>query len=358
MSRTEIVPRPERVSLRGLSALAFQHPLDLLATEQLKKIKRFDWLTSKFVEYGVERFEYVHHLGGAIRVGPKQYSKHHAMLLECCEILDVPEPELYAIQGGVNAYTSGHNQPFIVLETGLLDLMDDNEVMAVIAHELGHIKCGHVLYKAMARSIKPLIEVFCRSTTHARGFVGTSVEGGLAAWNRRSELSADRAALLVMQDARPCISMLMKLAGGTERHVEGLDPEQFLYQAQAYKEGLDDEMSDRFYRFMGSMGATQRFAVERASALEEWVSSPHYTILLRHYSATGRAGVCPTCGQAPHEGDDHCSKHLESVEEHRAQTTRINPESKEAKAKRLAARKARTLKAFQATFENRNRKAS
>jgi hypothetical protein len=38
--------------------------------------------------------------------------------------------------------------------------------------------------------------------------------------------------------------------------------------------------------------------------------------------------------------------------------TRIKPESKEARAKRLAARKARTLKAFQTTFENRSRKAS
>lgn len=41
-----------------------------------------------------------------------------------------------------------------------------------------------------------------------------------------------------------------------------------------------------------------------------------------------------------------------------AQPMRINQESKEARAKRLAARKARTLKAFQTTFENRSRKAS
>lgn len=34
---------------------------------------------------------------------------------------------------------------------------------------------------------------------------------------------------------------------------------------------------------------------------------------------------------------------------------RINPESKDARAKRLAIRKARTLKAFQTTFENRRR---
>ena len=55
---------------------------------------------------------------------------HYAMLRECCEILDVAEPELYVMEGGVNAYTSGHNHPFIILETGLLELFDDDEVMA------------------------------------------------------------------------------------------------------------------------------------------------------------------------------------------------------------------------------------
>jgi Zn-dependent protease with chaperone function len=233
------------------------------------------------------------------------------MLLECCEILDVSEPELYVLQGGVNAYTSGHNHPFVVLETGLLELMEDDEVMAVIAHELGHIKCGHVLYKTMARGIKPLLEIAGKATLGVGGLVGASVEAGLSAWDRRSELSADRAALLAIQDARPCISMLMKLTGGTERHVEWLDTEQFLNQARAYKEGLDDKMSDRFYRFIANMGATHPFGVERARALDEWVSSPQYNqILLGNYSGIGQlsgARVCPTCGQPAQPGDKFCS---------------------------------------------------
>jgi Zn-dependent protease with chaperone function len=311
MSASELIPTSKRVPLKGLPPLAFQHPLDLKATESLKKIKGFDWLAAKFVEYGVERMEYVNHIGGAIRVGPKQYAKHYKMLLQCCEILDVPEPEIYVMQGGMNAYTSGHNHPFIVLETSLLELMDDDdEVMAVIAHELGHIKCGHALYKTMARGIKPLLEIAGKATLGVGGLVGASVEVGLLAWNRRSELSADRAALLVMQNARPCISMLMKLAGGTERHVEWLDAEQFLNQARAYREGMDDKMSDRFYRFMANMSATHPFAVERARALDEWIGSSHYNQILAGNYFGGqllRQRLCPTCGQPAQEGDKFCS---------------------------------------------------
>ena len=70
MSDTAIAPRPKRVPLKGLPATAFQHPLDRQATVNLKKIKGFDWLVGKFIEYGFERIDYITHVGGGIRVGP------------------------------------------------------------------------------------------------------------------------------------------------------------------------------------------------------------------------------------------------------------------------------------------------
>jgi hypothetical protein len=58
-------------------------------------------------------------------------------------------------------------------------------------------------------------------------------------------------------------------------------------------------------------------------------------------------------------GDEFDSvRNLAADEKHRADSMRINLESNQARAKRLAARKARTLKAFQTTFENRSRKPS
>jgi hypothetical protein len=114
----------------------------------------------------------------------------------------------------------------------------------------------------------------------------------------------------VMQDVRPCITMLMKLAGGTKRHVEWLDAEQFLNQARAYKEGLDQSMTDRFYRFMANRTTTHPFPVERARALDEWVNSPEYNnILAGSYSAAGqmmKTISCPTCKQVADQGAKFC----------------------------------------------------
>jgi Zn-dependent protease with chaperone function len=143
------------------------------------------------------------------------------------------------------------------------------------------------------------------------GLVGAGIEAGLLAWDRRAELSSDRAALLVMQDARPCVTMLMKLAGGTKRHVEWLDAEQFLNQARAYKEGLDQSMADRFYRFMANSTTTHPFPVERARALDEWVNSPEYNnIIAGNYPSAGqmmKTISCPTCKQVAELGTKFCN---------------------------------------------------
>jgi Zn-dependent protease with chaperone function len=310
MDNSAITTTLKRTPFTGLPASAFQHPLDRQATENLKKIKGFDWLVKKYIEYGIERMEYVNNVGGAIRIGPRQMPKLYAMLLECCSILDVPEPELYAMYGGVNAYTSGHNNPFIVLQTGLLDVMDDNEVMGVIAHELGHIKCGHVLYKMMARGIKPLLEMVSSVTMGIGGLVGAGIEIALFMWDRRTELSSDRAALLVLQDVRPCVTMLMKLAGGTKRYSEGQSGEQFLNQARAYKEGLDQSALDRFYRFMANTNNTHPFPVERARFIDEWANSAEYNnILAGNYPQANqmmKTISCPTCNQGAEQGAKFC----------------------------------------------------
>ena len=310
MDNSGLTPKPKRAPFKGLPASAFQHPMDRQATESLKKMKGFDWLVKKYIEYGIERMEYVNNIGGAIRIGPRQMQKHYEMLLECCSILDVPEPELYVSTGGVNAYTSGHNNPFIVLQTELLEIMDDNEVMGVIAHELGHIKCGHVLYKMMARGIRPLIELLSSMTMGIGGLVSVGIEVALFMWDRRTELSSDRAALLVLQDVRPCVTMLMNLAGGTKRHAAELSAEQFLNQARAYKEGLDQSMLDKLYRFMANSNYSHPFPVERARFIDEWANSPEYNnILAGNYPSAAPivgAGTCPACNQPAQQGMKFC----------------------------------------------------
>jgi hypothetical protein len=94
-----------------------------------------------------------------------------------------------------------------------------------------------------------------------------------------------------------------------------LDAEQFLNQARAYKEGLDQNMSDRLYRFIVNMRATHPFAVERARMLDEWVCSAEYSsILAGHYSNGNgnmvKVSLCPNpqCAQPTPPGNMFCGE--------------------------------------------------
>lgn len=312
MADATLIQPPKRIELKGIDVTAFQHPLDRQATDQLRKLKGFDTFMGKFIEYGFERIEYVLNIASSVRVGPRQLPKLHEMLQQSCAVLDIPEPELYVSQGGVNALTSGSNNPYIVLQGGLVDLMDDDEVMAVIAHELGHIKCRHVLYKCMARWIGLAGAIIGEMSLGIGGLLVKPLEMALLAWDRRSELSADRASLLALQEARPCINMLMKLAGGTTRLAGQMDPEEFLTQVRSYSDDMDHNTTDRVYRFLAGMyKGTHPFAIERAKALNDWIDSPEFEqILAGNYTRAAQPvtdGRCSKCGTFAQPGFVFCA---------------------------------------------------
>jgi Zn-dependent protease with chaperone function len=272
-----------RVTFPELDASAFQHPQDREATENLRRIIGFERVVAKFIELRYERLLYLFNVGSAVRVSEDQYPRLHNMLREACAILDMPQPALYVTRNPfATAFTFGHNKPYVMLYSGLLDFLNDDEVLAAIGHELGHIKCGHVLYNTMAILIRDVIAILSQFALGVGRLVGASIEVGLMEWRRRSELSADRAALLVVQESRTVLSLLAKLAGGSSRLMDELNIDAFLAQARAFREAGEGDSLDNFYRVLADLGqGNHPFAVERARLLDEWARSDAYTALLR-----------------------------------------------------------------------------
>jgi Zn-dependent protease with chaperone function len=297
--------------LHDLDATAFQHPLDRLATENLRKLRGFDVLVSKFIEFGFERMAYYLNVSNSIRVGPRQYPTLYQMLQECCAVLSMPEPELYVQQGGVNAMTYGHSRPCVVVYTGLLDLMTDDEVRFVLAHELGHIKCGHVLYNTMAN----YLGAFLMGVSYLPGVgdiiklgLQTAIQSSFLIWSRRSELSADRAGLLAVQDAAPPIAAMAKLAGGSSRFENEMSVVEFVEQARLYNE--TNNQIDKMFRFLAeTQKTTHPYVVERAKYLNEWIDAPEYDQILQgNYMRMLeiRGGMCPNCNAVLQPGSRFC----------------------------------------------------
>jgi len=267
----------------GISSEAFRHPLDRQAEQALRSVPGFDIVARKFVEFLYERPQYVFLLGNSIQVGPRQYATIYQIFRECVRDLDIyPEPALFVSQNPLaNAQALGQEQPCVILNSALLDLMNESEIKAVLAHELGHIKCGHTTLNQMARWVMEAT-LFIGDLTFG---IGKLISKGLIfsfhEWLRKAELSADRAALLVMDDLNPLLNSMVKMAGGSVRYSHECSLDEFIRQSEKYQE-LNQDNINQVYKFLLynnlSQGVflTHPFTVERVRYLQEWATSEEY----------------------------------------------------------------------------------
>jgi len=262
--------RKQLKTFAGLAAADFQHPHDAAATDALSSVPGLDLLVSKVMEYGLEKMYYLENIADNVRVTPRMLPRLHRYLGWGCRILDLEEPELYVRLDPIpNAYTSGHTKPFIVLTSGFVELLSDEDLMVVIGHELGHIKAGHVLYGVLARNIANIVAALGQATLGLGRLLGQGLVVALHDWYRKAELTADRAGLLCVQDLAPCINVFMKMAGGGGRLWAEMDRDEFIRQIEAYDEA-DDSMLNRVYKVWLTAMRTHPYAILRAKELRAW----------------------------------------------------------------------------------------
>jgi Zn-dependent protease with chaperone function len=281
----------------GISSEAFKHPLDQQAEDALKSFPGFDLLARRFVEYLYERPQQIFLMGNSIKVGPRQYSSIYGIFRECLKDLDITsEPTLYINQSPlVNSYALGQDKPYIVVNSELLELLTEDEVRSVIAHELGHIKCHHTLLIQMAIWVMGAASILGEMTLGLGNLISTGLIYAFYEWRRKAELSADRAAMLVMDDLNPIVHSMMKMAGGTRKYNHECSLEEFIKQADEYQE-LDRDSLNQVYKFLIYNGGngnflTHPFPVERLHYIRNWAGSEEYLEIKKgNYKRAGAEG--------------------------------------------------------------------
>src|SRR5687768_16577296 len=267
------------------------HPDDRRALAALRAIPGIDSALKKLLALTGESAIRVIFTASAVKVTPTQCPDLYAKLQIACTTLGVDMPELFVQQNpNVNAFTGGVKRPVIVLHSQLIERLNDEEVLAVIAHEVGHIHAAHVLYITAAK----LLELAATSALRAAPIAGLITEilsltmrSALLAWARRAELSCDRAALLVVQDPDIIGRTMMKLAGGT--FASRVDYEQFLVQARDFQKNYDEKALDRFWADIINAGLTHPFPVWRVAEILSWVESGEYARLINDEAETAAA---------------------------------------------------------------------
>jgi len=280
----------QRLILEGLLANEVRHPLDRRQTRALELVPGLGASVRQLVR-PLEQAIYQENLSSSVQVNEEQYPELHKTLLRACSILNIPEvPEMYVRQNPVpNAYTLAiqGKRPFVVVHTALLDLMTDAETEAVIAHELGHLKCEHGTWLAAANVMLAGVSALPLNP-RLLGPLLERLQEDLGTWQRAAELSCDRAALLVAQDPWVPLSVIAKLSGGASAKTgaSALPRERleaFLTQAEQFDKARTEASPVEAMlaaALRGGRPRTHPIPVLRARELKRWADSGQFQQLL------------------------------------------------------------------------------
>ena len=270
-------PARTRTVLPDISSRAWEHPADKGALVALRKLKGFDTLLKTLSGLVNERSVRLLLLGSSVRADDRNFAQLHRLLTDCGAVLDAGDlPELYIRASPMfNAYTIGMNKPIIVIDSGLVELLDDEEEMRfLLGHELGHALSGHAVYQTLLRRLLALTSVLYAVPGGALGV--RAITAALMEWSRKAELSADRAGLLATQNPAAATRVHMKLASGG--HLEDLDATSFFAQGNEYSE--TEDFRDSILKVFLVENQSHPFAVVRAAELRRWTESGEYTAIL------------------------------------------------------------------------------
>lgn len=275
MEQTNAIKRT-KTHLPNISPKSWEHPADRAALTALKKVPGLDTLLQKLVGVTTEKSIRLITLASAVRVSDSQFPKVKRLHHEACAIFGIEDaPELFVSQTPfLNAQAIGVDKPFIVLNSALVESLNEEELLAVIGHELGHCLSGHVLYKTLLQLILKFSVVAFSAPMAGAALLPIII--ALREWDRKSELSADRAGLLVTQDPTICYSMEMKLAGGS--NLSDMDINEFFVQAAEYERS--GGVLDSVHKLLNLMGQSHPFPVIRLAELKTWVDSGSYNRIL------------------------------------------------------------------------------
>lgn len=271
---------------KNLSSVTYEHTLDRQALRALRRVPGINSILRFVLREISERQMRMLFMQAFVKVTPDHMTPLYEKIVYASKVLDLPVPEFYVMQSPVaNAMTIGVDKPFVAVTTALLDLLDEKQILGVIAHELGHIHAGHALYRTALNLIVSFAFRLLGGSNIFGGVAMLAIYQALMYWSRCAELTADRAQMLVQRDFRGFVTCEMKLAGGSDYTNELLEYDKFLEQGDEAARMKEENFLNQIFATQQEARTTHPFPVWRAGHMHRWVAEGEYlSILAGHYT--------------------------------------------------------------------------
>lgn len=264
--------------------LDFTHPDDAAALKTLESIPVLPAVVKKVMDIGIEQLTYGTNMATKVLLSPTQLPKLYNILPPICKRLGIREPGFYLEMNPLpNAYAFGDTYTAITITSGLVELLTEEELIAAVAHECGHILCRHMLYHTVASILaNQLLQ------SEILGMLTTPVKVALLYWNRKSELSCDRVSTFHC-GPKATISLMSRLAGGPKSITDDINLVELAEQADKYDAICKDGAWNRVLQTYAIMGNDHPYTSVRIRETLRWVASDSYQKLRKKYPS------CPYC---------------------------------------------------------------
>lgn len=315
------------------NAELYMHDLDRKAFDALNQFPKFLKLQQAYIENVDEKAAKISFLSTAIRLSEKQLPEVYTLLPPICEKLGIAVPDLYMVQSrnkkDLNAFTGGVTTPFVCVTSELVKQMTPQMIASILAHECGHIACKHCLYHALAGSFANGIEASPLSKIPAiRKHLSKALITALRFWDRCSELSADRAAVLCDGDATKTVDALLK-AHGFE---DNINREEFIKQALDLKHFVNDSTANKMMEQWIIQWDTHPLLATRAYECYDWSKTDSFKGII---DGTYTVAEAKKDSEEETESETFAAEIIVDSSADREQKTEIPPEALDALNKRL-----------------------
>ena len=205
-------------------------------------------------------------LGRSVKITRRQFPELYDATAQCAAALDIAMPTVYVTSSPViNAGTYGtDDEAFIILNSGLVDQFEPEEILYVIGHECGHLHNNHVVYSTVLTFMTQGIGAYVKWAVAPASLA-------LNSWSRRAEITCDRAGLICCKDDEVALSAMLKLAVGSKSLFEKADLQEFMDQL--------DELQDGVGRF-AEYFETHPYLPKRLHALKMFAGSSYFRSLV------------------------------------------------------------------------------